>query len=70
MTKQRPPRTDADGAAFAGSQLQTQLYVNYPELTATAKASADGTSRRMARQLVLGVEIARVSGVIGAKRAT
>lgn len=24
----RPPRTDANGAAFAGSQLQTQLYVN------------------------------------------
>jgi hypothetical protein len=28
MTPNRPPRTDDNGAAFAGSQLQTQLYVN------------------------------------------
>jgi hypothetical protein len=27
-TSKRPPRVDADGSAFAGSQLQTQLYVN------------------------------------------
>lgn len=28
LMSKRSPRTDASGAAFAGSQLQTQLYVN------------------------------------------
>jgi len=44
MTNSRPPRVDARGRAFAGSQLQLQLYVNRraDELSARVHAQLDG----------------------------